>query len=60
MLSADERTRVEELARMIAGPSVTAGVLASAEEMVRARARGAKGELNTKGESESRRAKGKS
>lgn len=55
----DERARVEELARMIAGQSVTAGVLASAEEMVRARARGAKGESNAKGESESRRAKGR-
>jgi DNA repair protein RecN (Recombination protein N) len=54
----DDRARVEELARMIAGQSVTAGVRASAEEMVRARAR-AKGEPNTKGESESRRAKGK-
>jgi DNA repair protein RecN (Recombination protein N) len=54
----DDRARVEELARMIAGHSITAGVLASAEEMVRTRAR-AKGEPNTKGESESRRAKGK-
>jgi DNA repair protein RecN (Recombination protein N) len=55
----DDRARVEELARMIAGQSVTAGVRASAEEMVRTRAR-AKGESNAKGESESRRAKGKS
>jgi DNA repair protein RecN (Recombination protein N) len=54
----DARARVEELARMIAGQSVTAGVLASAEEMVQTRAR-AKGESNTKGESESRRAKGR-
>ena len=51
--------RVAELARMIAGESVSDGVLASAAEMIRARRR-AKGESNTKGESESRRAKGKS
>jgi DNA repair protein RecN (Recombination protein N) len=54
----DEETRIRELARMIAGQTVTDGVLASAAEMVADRRR-AKGESKPKGESESRRAKGK-
>jgi DNA repair protein RecN (Recombination protein N) len=54
----DADGRVQELARMIAGRTVTEGVLASAAEMVADR-RKAKGESNTKGESESRRTKGK-
>jgi DNA repair protein RecN (Recombination protein N) len=54
----DAEGRVQELARMIAGQTVTGGVLASAAEMVAERRR-AKGEPKPKGESESRRAKGK-
>jgi DNA repair protein RecN (Recombination protein N) len=54
----DAGGRVQELARMIAGQTVTDGVLASAAEMVAERRR-AKGESKSKGESESRRAKGK-
>ena len=54
----DADSRVHELARMIAGQSVSDGVLASAAEMVAERRR-AKGESKSKGESESRRTKGK-
>lgn len=54
----DADGRLHELARMIAGQTVTDGVLASAAEMVSERSR-AKGESKSKGESESRRRKGK-
>lgn len=50
--------RVEELARMIGGTSVSEPVRASAAEMLRVRhvdGAGAKGEIKSKGESESRR-----
>jgi DNA repair protein RecN (Recombination protein N) len=50
----DERTRVEELGRMLGG-SVTDAIRASAREMLRERRGGAKGESKSKGESESRR-----
>ncbi|MEP7307626.1 MAG: DNA repair protein RecN [Acidobacteriota bacterium] len=52
----DDEGRVEELARMLGGEGVTGGVRAAAREMLDGRriAQGAKGELNTKGESESR------
>ena len=46
--------REEELARMIGGADVSAAVLTSAREMLTSRHR-AKGEIKTKGESESRR-----
>jgi DNA repair protein RecN (Recombination protein N) len=51
--------RVEELARMLGGEAVTDGVRTAAREMLAGRRHletGAKGELNTKGESESRAA----
>jgi DNA repair protein RecN (Recombination protein N) len=54
----DGQGRTEELARMIAGQTVTDGVLASAAEMLGERSR-AKGESKPKGESESRKAKGR-
>ena len=54
----DADGRRQELARMIAGQSVTDGVLASAGEMLDDRRR-AKGESKPKGESESRKAKGR-
>lgn len=54
------RDRQLEIARMIAGHEPSAGVLASAGEMLTSRARmGAKGEAKSKGESERRRAKGR-
>jgi len=54
------RDRQHEIARMIAGHEPSAGVLASAGEMLTSRARtGAKGEAKPKGESERRRAKGR-
>lgn len=54
------RDRQLEIARMIAGHEPSAGVLASAGEMLTSRARtGAKGEAKPKGESERRRAKGR-
>ena len=55
----DADGRVQEIARMIAGQTVSNGVLASAGEMLRERRR-AKGESKPKGESESRKAKGRS
>ena len=55
----DGEGRRLELARMIAGQSVTDRVLASADEMLVDRKR-AKGESKPKGESESRKAKGRS
>jgi DNA repair protein RecN (Recombination protein N) len=55
-LSTDARR--QELARMIAGQDLTNGVLQSASEMLSSRGR-AKGESKAKGESESRRAKGR-
>ena len=54
----DAEGRRQELARMIAGQSVTDRVLASAREMLVERQR-AKGESKPKGESESRKAKGR-
>ena len=54
----DAEGRRQELARMIAGQSVTDRVLASAREMLVERQR-AKGESKPKGESESRRTKGR-
>ena len=50
--------RIEELARMLGGEGVTDGLRAAAREMLDGRrvAVGAKGELNAKGESESRSA----
>ncbi len=54
----DAEGRRQELARMIAGQSVTDRVLASAGDMLLERQR-AKGESTSKGESESRRAKGR-
>jgi DNA repair protein RecN (Recombination protein N) len=54
----DANGRREELARMIAGQSVTDRVLASAGEMLEERGR-AKGESKPKGESEGRKAKGR-
>jgi DNA repair protein RecN (Recombination protein N) len=54
----DTRTRELELARMIAGESVSDGVKSSAAEMLTSRRR-AKDEQKTKGESEGRRAKGR-
>jgi len=55
----DGASRVEELARMLGGDAVTAGIRASAREMLRGRrdpaTGGAKGESNTKDESESSR-----
>jgi DNA repair protein RecN (Recombination protein N) len=55
----DEGGRVEEVARMLGGAAVTDGLRASAREMLASRVQAlagteAKGELNTKGESESR------
>jgi DNA repair protein RecN (Recombination protein N) len=55
----DADGRVQEVARMIAGQTVSDGVLASAGEMLKERRR-AKGESKPKGESESRKAKGRS
>ncbi len=55
----DADGRVQEVARMIAGQTVSDGVLASAGEMLQERRR-AKGESKPKGESESRKAKGRS
>ncbi len=55
----DAAAREAELARMIAGDKASSSVLASANEMLLARKR-AKGEVNAKGESESRRARGRS
>jgi len=54
----DGAHRELELARMIVGAGVTDGVRASAAEMLAARRR-AKDERKAKGESESRRAKGR-
>lgn len=54
----DAEGRRQELARMIAGQSVTERVLASAGDMLTDRQR-AKGESKPKGESESRKAKGR-
>jgi DNA repair protein RecN (Recombination protein N) len=54
----DGAARELELARMIVGAEVTDGVRASAGEMLSSRRR-AKDEQKTKGESESRRAKGR-
>ncbi len=54
----DGANRELELARMIVGAGVTDGVRASAAEMLTARRR-AKDERKAKGESESRRAKGR-
>ena len=54
----DGEGRRQELARMIAGQSVTVRVLANADEMLDDRRR-AKGESKPKGESESRKAKGR-
>ena len=54
----DGANRELELARMIVGAGVTDGVRASAAEMLAARRR-AKDERKAKGESESRRAKGR-
>ena len=54
----DGEGRRQELARMIAGQTVTERVLASAGDMLTDRRR-AKGESKSKGESESRRAKGR-
>jgi DNA repair protein RecN (Recombination protein N) len=62
-LDAEERRR--EIARMIAGQEPSAGVVASAAEILASRTRldesveGAKGETKSKGESERRRAKGR-
>jgi DNA repair protein RecN (Recombination protein N) len=62
-LSAEDRR--QEIARMIAGQEPSAGVIASAAEMLASRTRangqveGAKGETKSKGESERRRAKGR-
>jgi DNA repair protein RecN (Recombination protein N) len=53
----DGAAREEEVARMIAGAEVTAGVLASAREMLASKQ--AKDEGKAKGESEGRRAKGR-
>ena len=55
----DLEGRRQELARMIAGQSVTERVLASAGDLLTERQR-AKGESKPKGESESRKAKGRS
>jgi DNA repair protein RecN (Recombination protein N) len=56
----DPEGRRQELARMIAGQSVTERVLASAADMLIERQRQrAKGESKPKGESESRKAKGR-
>jgi hypothetical protein len=54
----DAEGRRQELARMIAGQSVTDRVLASAGDLLVDRQR-AKGESKPKGESESRKAKGR-
>jgi DNA repair protein RecN (Recombination protein N) len=54
-LSPDERAG--EIARMIAGEAITPATLASAGEMLRSRAAGAKGEHKSKGESERSRRK---
>jgi DNA repair protein RecN (Recombination protein N) len=51
--------RVDELARMLGGEAITAGLRASAREMLGRRASGAKGEVKPKGESESAKAKGR-
>jgi DNA repair protein RecN (Recombination protein N) len=61
-LSPEERR--QEIARMIAGQAPSAGVVASAAEMLASRTREnaaveAKGETKSKGESERRRAKGR-
>lgn len=53
----DEAARTEELARMMAGGTVTPAVLASARELLASHQ--AKGEAEAKGESERRKAKGK-
>ena len=54
----DAEGRRQELARMIAGQSVSDRVLASADDMLAERRR-AKGEARPKGESESRKSKGR-
>jgi DNA repair protein RecN (Recombination protein N) len=59
-----ERERAEELARMMAGGTVTESVLASARELLAGRqntreGHGGESERQAKGESESRRAKGR-
>lgn len=54
----DQAGREQELGRMIAGESAGGAALASAREMLTSR-RKAKGEYNTKGESESRKARGR-
>jgi DNA repair protein RecN (Recombination protein N) len=53
----DEAGRIDELSRMLGGAAVTAGIRASAKEMLDRRntTGGAKGEMKPKGESESRR-----
>ena len=52
----DEPARIEELARMMAGGAVTPATIVSAAELLASK--GAKGEGQAKGESESRKAKG--
>ncbi len=54
----DESGRVEELSRMLGGTTVTAGVRASAREMLAGRA-ASRRRLRAKGESERRKAKAK-
>jgi DNA repair protein RecN (Recombination protein N) len=59
-----ERERAEELARMMAGGTVTESVLASARELLASRqstreGHGGESERQAKGESESRKAKGR-
>jgi DNA repair protein RecN (Recombination protein N) len=53
----DRAGRIEELSRMLGGAAVTDGIRASASEMLAQRSEwaGAKGEMKSKGESESRR-----
>jgi DNA repair protein RecN (Recombination protein N) len=54
----DHEERVDEIARMLGGAGVTAGIRASAREMIaerQGRSREAKGEMKSKGESESPR-----
>ena len=53
----DEAARIEELARMMAGGAVTPATIASAAELLASK--GAKGEGQAKGESETRKAKAK-
>jgi DNA repair protein RecN (Recombination protein N) len=53
----DEAGRIQEIARMLGGESITDGVRQTAREMIGQRRIGAKGEAKSKGESESRKAK---